>query len=427
MQLRRLGIDVYVASIRGTERRLEELSTEELEEQKRTYYIKPAGVRGAIQSHLRALTSCPGSYVYGFLSAIRLGSFDLRRILRNFFYFVEAVMVGEWMKSYSINHVHIHFSSMIGLILSKIYPITMSITIHGPDEFNANLPIGWCLAEKVKAAKFVCVISNYGRSQVMRTCNSQEWDKIEVSPLGVNPSVFSPRPFREWPAPFEVICVARLASAKAQHVLIKALDRIIQHDLDVQLRLVGDGPDRSELEQEVSRRGLQGRVVFEGWLNQERVRTMYQKADLFALSSFAEGVPVVLMEAMAMEIPCVATWVAGIPELIRNEIDGLLVAPSNEEELATAIMRLMRDPALRRRLGQAGRQRVLKNYDLLRNTARLASIFQYRLGNTAQGMLADGIVDTGSDRVPLTASAVDSEVIGGPDHIPILSDANHIC
>jgi glycosyltransferase involved in cell wall biosynthesis len=133
------------------------------------------------------------------------------------------------------------------------------------------------------------------------------------------------------------------------------------------------------LESQIQARGLQGHVVLEGPLNQDRVLDLYRQTDIFALASFAEGVPVVLMEAMAMEIPCVATWVNGIPELIRDGIDGLLVAPSDVEGLANAIEKLIDDPELRRRLGQAGRLRVISDYNIQRNVAALGEIFQRRL------------------------------------------------
>ena len=125
--------------------------------------------------------------------------------------------------------------------------------------------------------------------------------------------------------------------------------------------------------------GVQEHVVFEGARNQDEVVELYGRADLFALASFAEGVPVVLMEAMAMEVPCVATWVNGIPELIQDGEEGLLVAPSTEEQLAGAMERVLGDPALGRRLGQAGRRRVLAEYNLKNNSAELAEIFRRRL------------------------------------------------
>jgi len=392
-QLRSRGFEIHVASIGATEGFESEMSAEERDEHTQTYYVKRAGILGATQAHVRALLTRPGSYLSGLSWAVRYAGFDLRKILRNLFYFAEAVMVGEWMNRHSLNHVHIHFSSMVGLLLCKVYPFTISITIHGPDEFDSTLPTGWCLAQKIEACKFICAISNYGRSQLMRICSPSQWGKIEVSPLGVDPSLFSPRSLRESPSPFRLLCVARLAPVKAQLILLAAFDRVVRKGRNVQLRLVGDGPDWAALEQAVIRRGLTGKVILEGWLNQEGVRAAYEEADLFVLASFAEGVPVVLMEAMAMEIPCVATWVAGVPELIRNEIDGLLVPPSDEAALAAAIVRLMDDPDLRRRLGPAARQRVLKDYDLLRNTGHLASIFHARLGKMPSASAVSQDVD----------------------------------
>jgi len=160
---------------------------------------------------------------------------------------------------------------------------------------------------------------------------------------------------------------------------VAAVDRLARAGRAVRLRVVGDGPDRAALEHDVAARGLAGHVVFEGAVNQDRIRALYAQADAFALASFAEGIPVVLMEAMAMEIPCVTTCITGIPELVRDGIDGLLVAPSDDEALAAALGRLMDDAALRRRLGEAGRRRVEEKYDLSRNTDRLAEIFRRRL------------------------------------------------
>jgi len=162
-------------------------------------------------------------------------------------------------------------------------------------------------------------------------------------------------------------------------VLIAAVDRLVKAGRNLHLRLVGIGPDRDSLEREVARRGLCDRVSFAGAVNQDHIRDFYGDADAFVLASFAEGVPVVLMEAMAMEVACIATAIAGIPELIRNGIDGMLVAPSDECALAHAIDCLINDTAMRRRLGAAGRQRVIERYNLNCNVARLARIFMNHL------------------------------------------------
>jgi glycosyltransferase involved in cell wall biosynthesis len=229
---------------------------------------------------------------------------------------------------------------------------------------------------------FICCIGSYARSQLMKLSPAVEWEKFEISPLGVDSAVFTPRPFREKPETFEVICVGRLVPAKGQHILLAAVHRLVQEGRRLHLRVVGDGPDRASLEEMVNRNGLRDRVIFEGAVNQDRIRNMYMQADAFVLVSFAEGIPVVLMEAMAMEIPCVTTFITGIPELIRDGIDGLLVPPSDVEAVADAIGELMDDMVLRRELGQQGRARVMDKYDLQRNCALLAGIFQRRLEYT---------------------------------------------
>lgn len=378
--LRARGFEIRVASINDPDRSAERLTAEEAEEAAATYYVKRHGVGGAAGAALSTLARHPAGFVRGLLFALGLGGTDVRRLLYGLSYFAEALMIGRWMQGHGLTHLHVHFAtpaSTVGLIASHAFPITFSMTVHGPDEFY-DAP-GYRLGEKIAGASFVCCIGTYARSQLMKLSPVADWDKFEVSPLGVDPATFTPRPFREHPQPFEIICVGRLVPAKGQHILVAAVDRLARAGRAVRLRVVGDGPDRAALEHDVAARGLAGHVVFEGAVNQDRIRALYAQADAFALASFAEGIPVVLMEAMAMEIPCVTTCITGIPELIRDGIDGLLVAPSDDEALAAALGRLMDDAALRRRLGEAGRRRVDEKYHLSRNTDRLAEIFRRRL------------------------------------------------
>jgi colanic acid/amylovoran biosynthesis glycosyltransferase len=200
-----------------------------------------------------------------------------------------------------------------------------------------------------------------------------------VSPLGVDPQKFTTPRGRKTRGPVEIVCVGRLVSAKGQHVLLAAFRRLVVEGHNVRLRLVGDGPDRVSLEAMAARDELKGLVIFEGAVEPDRVRSFLEAADIFALPSFAEGIPVALMEAMAMEIPCVSTAITGIPELIRSDIDGILVGPANEDQLAAALARLIENPDLREQLGRAGRRRVKENFDLHRNVAKVAEMFRCRL------------------------------------------------
>jgi glycosyltransferase involved in cell wall biosynthesis len=153
----------------------------------------------------------------------------------------------------------------------------------------------------------------------------------------------------------------------------------VQEGRHVCLRIVGEGPERTALGQNVAKRGLAEQVSFEGAVNQDRLLELYRESDALVMSSFAEGLPVVLMEAMSMEIPCVAPWVNGIPEIISHESDGLLVPPGDAQALAGAFARLLDDPELRRSLGQRARLKILEKFDLRRNTERLAEVFRRRL------------------------------------------------
>lgn len=363
--LRKLGFDIRVASVRTPDRSAELMTDEEREEMRATFYIKPAGVMGALRGMFRNPLGALRSLAY----ALRL-----TRGHRNILYWAEALVFTDWMRREQLDRVHMHFSSTVGLLAARIAPMRTSVTIHGPDEFND--PVGFYLSEKIHDFDLLCAISNYGRSQLMRLSEYTHWNKFRVSRLGVDPRVYAPGPFRETPAQFEIISVGRLAPAKAQHVLVAAIDRLARAGRKVRLRFVGDGPDRAGLERDVAERGLGAHVFFEGRQNADRVLELYRESDIFALPSFAEGIPVVLMEAMAMEIPCVTTWITGIPELIRDGVDGLLVPPSSDEELAEALARLMDDAPLRRSIGQAARLRVMEHYDLNRNTAALAEILQ---------------------------------------------------
>jgi glycosyltransferase involved in cell wall biosynthesis len=385
LRLRELGFAIETASINPPDQPPEKLTAAERTEAERTYYIKQHGLWGALAAKWITLIRQPAGFFRGLGFALRLGGADLKKLAYSLFYFAEALMIGQWMRRNGLTHLHVHFATpaaTVALIARQIFPITFSMTVHGPDEFY-DAP-GYYLAEKIASASFICCIGYYARSQLMKLSPPDQWDKFEISPLGVDPALFMPRPFRANPQPFEIICVGRLTPAKGQAILLAAIAQLCREGRKLRLRLVGDGPDREMLEQFAAENQLGNAAIFTGAVNQDQIRELYAAADVFALASFAEGIPVVLMEAMAMTIPCVTTWITGIPELIRNGEDGLLVAPSDTEGLAAAVARLMDDPELRRRLGEAGRDRVSDKYPLNRNIDRLAAIFRRRLGGGEQ-------------------------------------------
>ena len=347
------------------------MTNAEQAEARSTYYVKSSALSQLALAHVHTLVSRPIHYIRGLGGALR------DRALYGLFYFIEAVAVGYWMRRHGLTHVHTHYASTVAFLVRRIFPVTLSITFHGSAEFLD--PAGFRLAEKVQASLFCCAISRYGISQLMYACAYPEWPKLELTTLGVDPDRFQPRPFRPDPSPFRIICVGQLAPVKGLHLLIRAMAALVQEGRRIRLRFVGDGPERSVLRQDVEKRGLSDWVAFEGNVNQDKLLDLYRESDALAMSSFAEGLPVVLMEAMSMEIPCVAPWVNGIPEIVTHETDGLLVPPGDAQALARAIARLMDDAELRRALGQNARLKILEKFDLRRNTEHLADVFRRRL------------------------------------------------
>ena len=374
VRLLRRDFEIHTASIRAPDRPLQQLSKEEREEANQTFYVKPRGAFGGILGLLVTLFTQPAGFFCGFSRAISLAKGRPKQTLLNLAYFAQAAIVGRWMRRLNLTHLHTHYSSTVALLVHETFGIDISISFHGPDEFND--PTGFWIREKVAACTFVRAISHYARSQLMRASATEHWEKIHVVYMGVDPEAFTPRPFRENPSPIEMICVGRLAPVKAQHILIGVVEKLVHENFRVLLHLVGGGPDRASLDAEVAARGLGDAVMIHGFTPQDKLETLYRRADIFALPSFAEGVPGVLMEAMAMEIPCVSTWITGTPELIRNGVDGLLAAPSDVEGFAEAIRSLIVDSGLRRNIGEAGRARILDRFDLRKNSAALGELFE---------------------------------------------------
>jgi len=259
------------------------------------------------------------------------------------------------------------------MVAAEIWKFDYSLTIHGPEEFYE---VDYCyLPRKIERAKFIFCISHFCRSQLMKYCDPAHWGKMHVVRLGVDVQEFKPTP-RESDRPLQIVCVGRLVPAKGQHILLRAFSLLHAKGHEARLIFVGSGPDMDSLKREAAANGLGEDVVFRGALNHGQTRQQLEQADIFALASFAEGIPVALMEAMAMAIPCVSTNVAGIPELISNGVNGLLVPASSVESMASGLESLLIDGELRARLGASARARVTESYNLAGNLEVLASTFE---------------------------------------------------
>lgn len=380
-QLRALGIDVAVASISPPDRPAEKLDPREREETATTYYIKSVAAPKIVFLNLLEFLHHPLRYLRGLLFALGLAGGNPGRAVRHLAHCAEAILVGRYMRQRGISHVHANFSATVSLIATHAFPVTMSFVIHGFGEVQN--PVESLLAERVKGARFVRTVSHHGRSQAMLACDRNEWPKLIHLPLGIDGSRFTPDPPPPGPSPL-MLCVGRLAPEKGQALLLEAMANLLREGRHLRLRFVGDGPDRPYLEKRAAQLQIASNVEFAGWVDQTQLVRMYAEANLFILSSFAEGIPVVLMEAMAMELPCIAPRITGIPELIEHGVDGMLFTVADVEDLTQQIRLVLDSPDLRTRLGKQGRVRVLRDYNIVRSTRRFALVLAEQMDGACQ-------------------------------------------
>jgi colanic acid/amylovoran biosynthesis glycosyltransferase len=375
--LRTLGLEVSVASVSPPDRPMEKLSADEREEAARTFYIKSMPAIEAAFQNLSELLQHPLRYLRGLMFALGLGCSSPKRVIYHAAYFAEAILVGRYMRQHAISHVHASFSATVALIISRTFPVTMSFGVYGFGELHN--PSETHLTELIQGARFVRPNSRHGRGQLMLSSHRDEWSKLVYVPLGINAGDFAPGPPRAISVPPNLLCVGRLAPEKGQALLLEAIAALKSEGRPVHLRLVGDGPDRMWLENRAAELGIVANVEFFGWVDQGRLMVLYAETDVFVLSSLAEGIPMVLMEAMALQIPCVAPCITGIPELIEHGVDGMLFAVADVEDLTKKIRDLLDSPELCAQIGRQARARVVRDYDMARNTERFVAALVERL------------------------------------------------
>lgn len=374
-QMAAAGWDLGRFSIRQPDRPADKLAPEELDELRRTRYVKTAGVPEILRTHLSTFASRPFRYLSVLWWILWKGHRDLRSILQRGFYFGEAVVLGRWLTEGGYGHVHSHYSPLVAMLIGRLFPITYSMTVHGPDEFLD--PKGSLLAEKISGSLFTVAISFFARSQMMMHSAAADWAKIHPCYLGVpEPARVQPKSDPPESAPLRFLCVGRLAPVKGQHILVEAAHRLAATGRDFVITIAGGGPELKFLRNRVEQLGLSSRVLIPGFVSQEELDRLYAEADVFVLPSFAEGLPGVLMEAMSAGTPCVTTYVNGVPELVEDGRTGLLVTPADENGLAAAMERMIVDSDLRRELGENGRRQVREKFDLARNVEKLSGIFE---------------------------------------------------
>ncbi len=372
--LRAQGMNVKTASIRLPED-LDRMTPEERDEFDRTYYVNSTPRGRVLLAHLRLLLSRPASYLGALCYALglrRKGPVPLAKLLA---YFAQAGLVMDWMRRERICHLHVHFGNppaTAAMIAAHAGGSPFSISVHGPDIFNDEGPS--LLAEKIDKAVFVRCISHFCQSQVMRLTAYSQWEKLHIVRCGIDTRAFSPRALPGNAVP-EIVCLGRLVAAKGQYVLLQACEELRRRGVGLHVTFLGDGPERPALEAATARLGLGEMVTFAGAVGQDLVHEHLNRADMMVLPSFAEGLPVVLMEAMAKEVPCISTRIMGIPELVQDGVNGFLVPASDWRALADKMALLIGSPELRAEFGRTGRLAVVESYDTETNGRAMGRLF----------------------------------------------------
>lgn len=294
-------------------------------------------------------------------------------------YLLEACLLVTYLERAGIRHVHVHFGTnpaAVARIAHDLSDVTYSVTLHGPDEFDE--PKALLLSEKVSGAAFVVAISNFCRGQLIRWTQSQDWAKIKVVRCGIEMEQAAngeEASTRVQPLSDRLVCVARLSAQKGLGLLLEAAAEVAR-TRRFELRIIGDGELRPLLEEQIERLGLQRHVTLLGWCSADKVREEMMIARALVLPSLAEGLPIVLMEAMALGKPVVASCISGIPELVDDHCGYLMPAGSTEAIVESLHTVLETDRETLAAMGEAGRARVRHYHDVDRNTAALAALFR---------------------------------------------------
>jgi len=353
------------------------VDADDLRELDRTQSVLSAGIVRLAGALLLAAVTRPVRLAKAFAAALRAGWRSDRGIVRHLVYVAEACVLLRWLRRTGSRHLHAHFgtnSATVAMLCRMLGGPPYSFTVHGPEEFDK--PQGLSLGEKIRNASFVVAISEFGRSQLYRWCEHAQWPKIRIVRCGVDSPLLA-RPHVPVPREPRLVCVGRLCEQKGQLLLLEAASRLAAEGVDFELVLVGDGPMRSEIESLIARLGLHGRVTITGWASAEQVAAHVESARTLVLPSFAEGLPVVLMESLALGRPVISTFTAGIPELVEPGVCGWLVPPGSVDALAAAMRDALSLPvATLEQMGRAGADRVARRHDARANARNLAELFR---------------------------------------------------
>lgn len=377
LALERQGVAVQRIALRGWAGELPDAA--DAAERARTAYVLQRGASALLWPMVQVLVSAPARFGAALALALRMARRADRSLAYHLAYLAEACCTLRWLRASGATHLHAHFGTNpaeVAMLVHALGGPPYSFTIHGPEEFDRAGPLH--LGTKVSRAAFVAVVSSFGRSQLFRWTARADWPKVKVIRCGLEAAFAAAAPPDAQPSSAtRLVCVGRLCEQKGQLLLIEAAARLSRRGVNFELVLVGDGEMRSEVQTAIREAALTQRVRITGWAGSERVRDEMVAARALVLPSFAEGLPVVIMEAMALRRPVISTYVAGIPELVRSGETGWLVPAGDAEALASAMAACLATPSdALQRMGEAARRSVAAQHDVDKSAALLAALFR---------------------------------------------------
>ncbi|MDT0595951.1 glycosyltransferase family 4 protein [Glaciecola petra] len=310
---------------------------------KTQYILKPSPIV-LIKALLSLLLTEFSKTLSAFFLCIRMMKTSDRSVLKNLVYFLEGLRLAQICKTNGTQHIHAHFgtnSTDVAMYCSLVTNIPYSFTVHGPEEFDRPLSIN--LTEKIVRSRFVFAITKFCKSQLQRWVSHDQWDKIKIIRCGLDPSFFDDQLSIEKinSEKISALFIGRLCEQKGPLIAMEALKMLRESGVPIEIIFAGDGELRSDVERYAQENGLQDSIKITGWVDSSKIRELLLDCDFMLLPSFAEGLPVAIMEALASKVPVVTTRIAGIPELVRPRETGFIVAPGCAIELVEAINELL--------------------------------------------------------------------------------------
>ena len=372
LALEKQGFTIQRLALRGWDEKLIDL--DDIAEQQKTSYVLKNGVLTLLLSAIKVLAQNPLRFFCALWLALKMGFKADRPMPFHLIYLLEACQVYLKAKQFDSQHLHAHFGtnpSEIVMLVNVLSALPYSFTVHGPEEFDR--PQFLKLAEKINRAKFVVAISSFGRSQLMRWVDFLQWHKIKIVHCGLEASFYNV-PAVAMPSAPRLVCVGRLCEQKGQLLLIEAAKNLNLQDIDFELILAGDGEMRAKIESLIMQYGLQEKVKITGWISSAGVRNIILSSQMLVLPSFAEGLPVVIMEAMSLRRPVISTYIAGIPELVIHRENGWLCVAGDVTNLTDTMREALSTPvATLQNMGNAAYERVITRHNIDIEAAILAA------------------------------------------------------